>query len=176
MDVSGTYLWDTTLVVPGMDMEKSSTPPRKGGEEGLFFNVTAFRIRGDSMDRFLLKVFAFFFAFSLFLTPAARSQGSGVLVIEGGTLIDGNGGEPVRDALVIIRGNRIETVSQKGEASYPAGARVLQADGKYILPGLMDAHVHYSDWMAELMLNHGVTSVFEIGGGRGVGICPARSD
>ena len=96
--------------------------------------------------------------------PAQTNQ-QNVLVIEGGTLIDGNGGAPVRDALIIIRGNQIETVSRKGQAQYPAGARVLQADGKFIVPGLMDAHCHYQDWMPELMLHFGVTSIFEIGGG-----------
>ena len=105
---------------------------------------------------------------SVFCLPSAvRGQGgeSAVLVIEGGTLLDGNGGPPVRDALIVIRGNKIETVSQKGRAGYPPGARVLRADGKFIVPGLMDAHIHYQDWMAELALNHGVTSAFEIGGG-----------
>lgn len=86
------------------------------------------------------------------------------LVIEGGTLLDGNGGTPVPDALVVIRGNKIETVSRKGQASYPAGAQVLHADGKFILPGFMDAHVHYAGVLAELLLSHGVTSVFDIAG------------
>lgn len=87
-----------------------------------------------------------------------------MLVIDGGTLIDGNGGAPVRDALIIVRGNKFETVSRRGQASYPAGAQVLHADGKFILPGLMDAHVHYGGFLAELLLAHGVTSVFDIGG------------
>jgi len=87
------------------------------------------------------------------------------LVIEGGTLIDGNGGTPVRDVLIIIQGNRIKTVTQKGQAVYPSGARVVRADGKFIVPGLMDAHVHYGEWLPELFLAYGVTSIFEIGGG-----------
>lgn len=86
------------------------------------------------------------------------------LVIEGGTLIDGNGGKPVPDACILIRGNGIEAVSRKGQGPYPAGARLLRADGKFILPGLIDAHVHYSGFLAELLLVHGITSVFDIGG------------
>ncbi len=86
------------------------------------------------------------------------------LVIEGGTLIDGNGGEPLPDALIVVQGNRIDSVSRKGQASYAAGAQVLKADGKFILPGLIDAHVHYSGFLAELLLCHGITSVFDIGG------------
>ncbi len=43
--------------------------------------------------------------------------------------------------------------------------RILDASGKFIVPGLMDAHVHYAGWMAELNLHFGVTSIFSIGSG-----------
>ncbi len=120
--------------------------------------------------RYSLVISCFLFSWFNSVPAAAQQEQPAVLVIEGGTLIDGNGGAPVADALIIIRGNRIETVSRKGQAQYPAGARVLQADGKFILPGLMDAHVHYQDFLAELLLTHGVTSVFEIGGGGELGL------
>ncbi len=98
-----------------------------------------------------------------------------VIVIEGATLIDGNGGTPVADSAIIIRGNRIDAVSKKGQGSYPAGAQVINADGKFVVPGLMEAHTHYNDeHMAELFLNHGVTSVFEIGGGEEWGIAQKK--
>ncbi len=99
------------------------------------------------------------------LPVVAQESDPEILVIHGGTLIDGNGGPPIQDALIIIRGNRIESVSSGGQASYPADAHVLDANGKFILPGLMDAHAHYAGWMAELNLNHGVTSIFSIGSG-----------
>jgi hypothetical protein len=86
-------------------------------------------------------------------------------VIEGGTLIDGNGGEPIENALIIIEENKIRSVGKKGNLRYPDDSQVIRADGKFILPGLMDAHSHYQDWMTELVLTHGVTGVFEIGGG-----------
>lgn len=112
-----------------------------------------------------------FLASALFLclwqtTPAAVAQTpqQPVLVIEGGTLIDGNGGQPVRDSVIVIRGNKIETVWRKGAGAYPAGAQVLHADGKFILPGLSDSHVHYQWWMPELFLNHGVTTAYMIAG------------
>ncbi len=104
-----------------------------------------------------------------FLICAVAQRGecgeSEVVVIEGGTLIDGNGGAPLTEAIVVIRGNRIETVARKGQVTYPAGAKVLQAQGKFIVPGLMDGHNHYRDWMNEITLHYGVTSVFELGGG-----------
>jgi hypothetical protein len=92
--------------------------------------------------------------------PAQAQQPA--LVIEGGTLIDGNGGAPVPDAVVIIQGNRITSVSRKGQASYPANARILKADGKFILPGLWDAQVVYQWYFGEMMLDHGVTSTIDV--------------
>jgi hypothetical protein len=95
----------------------------------------------------------------------SQETGPDVLVIEGGTLIDGNGAAPVGDSVIVIRGNRIDTVGRRGQVRHPRNARVLDATGKYIVPGFMDAHVHYAGWMAELSLHFGVTSVFSIGSG-----------
>ena len=103
---------------------------------------------------------------SLWFIPARMAAQSGPvtpLVIEGGTLIDGRGGQPVGDARIVIRGDRIETVSRKGQGSYPAGARVIEADGKFILPGLIDSHVHYREYMGEMFLAYGVTAVYDLG-------------
>jgi imidazolonepropionase-like amidohydrolase len=115
----------------------------------------------------LASICRFIFFAALFQCSFALAQegDTKVLVIEGGTLIDGNGGNPVEDAFVVIRGNRIESVGSGSGAPYPAGAQVIDAKGKYILPGLMDAHCHYAGWMAELNLNYGVTSIFSIGSG-----------
>ena len=82
-----------------------------------------------------LVTLAFVFLSGLIVHLAAQGQ-QPALVIEGGTLIDGNGGAPVPDAVVIIQGNRITSVSRKGQASYPPNAQILKADGKFILPGL----------------------------------------
>jgi predicted amidohydrolase len=95
--------------------------------------------------------------------PAARSQQSAALVIEGGTLIDGNGGTPVRDSVVVIEGNKITKVSRKGQVSYPANAVIIKADDKYVLPGLFDSQNSYSWYFGEAMLNHGVTSTIDVG-------------
>lgn len=89
---------------------------------------------------------------------SARSQQAPALVIEGGTLIDGNGGTPLPDSEVVIQGSRIASVSRKGQAPYPANAWIIKADGKYVLPGLFDSQNSYSWYFGEAMLNHGITS------------------
>ena len=78
------------------------------------------------------------------------AQGQGAIVIQGGTLIDGNGGAPVPNAVVVIQGNRITAVGPSGLVLIPAGARVIDAAGKYVLPGLWDAQVNYAWYWGEV--------------------------
>ena len=93
------------------------------------------------------------------------AQNAPALVIQGGTLIDGNGGAPVANAVVVIQGNRIAAAGPAGQVQVPAGARVINAAGKYVLPGLWDGQTNYSWFNGELNLNQGVTSVMDIGNG-----------
>ena len=85
------------------------------------------------------------------------------LVIEGGTLIDGNGGTPVLEAVIVITGNKIASVSRKGQLSYPPNAQVIKAGGKFILPGLWDSHGYGTWFLNDMYLNHGVTSIVDNG-------------
>ncbi len=75
------------------------------------------------------------------LVSAQAPEPDVVLVIEGGTLIDGNGGAPVADSVIVIRGNRIASVSRRGQAPYPPGAHIINATGKFVMPGLFDSQV-----------------------------------
>jgi imidazolonepropionase-like amidohydrolase len=68
------------------------------------------------------------------------AQATPVKVLRNGYLIDGTGRKPVRDASIIIRGNTIEEVGKT--LDIPKGAEVIDAAGKTIVPGLIDAHVH----------------------------------
>jgi imidazolonepropionase-like amidohydrolase len=81
----------------------------------------------------------------------------------GGTVIDGRGGPPAEDAVVLVHGERIERVGRREEVEVPAGADVIDTTGRFLLPGLIDVHVHYFEWMGELFLAHGVTSVKDVG-------------
>jgi imidazolonepropionase-like amidohydrolase len=87
---------------------------------------------------------------------------SRAVVIQGGTLIDGTGRPAVEDAVVVFEGGRIQEVGKRGEVKIPRGAQVIDAKGKTILPGLIDGHCHYWEWMGELYLAYGVTTCPDI--------------
>ena len=58
------------------------------------------------------------------------------------TVIDGTGAAPMADSLVLVRGGRIAAVYSAGSRPVPDGARVEDLTGKWVMPGLIDAHVH----------------------------------
>lgn len=101
-------------------------------------------------------------------SPQAQENlvGANRLVIQGATLISGTGSTPVQNAVVVIEDNRITAVGPAGQVSVPQGAEVIQADGKFIIPGLSDMHVHWQGWMPELFLAHGVTSAVDLESGQ----------
>jgi imidazolonepropionase-like amidohydrolase len=65
-----------------------------------------------------------------------------VTVIRAGTLIDGKANTPTHDQVIVIRGNRIESVSSAATAKIPAGATVIDLSKATVLPGLIDSHTH----------------------------------
>jgi imidazolonepropionase-like amidohydrolase len=64
------------------------------------------------------------------------------LALVGGTLIDGNGGPPLEDACLVIRGRDILAVGPRASTRVPDDAVRINVEGKTVLPGLIDAHVH----------------------------------
>jgi imidazolonepropionase-like amidohydrolase len=68
------------------------------------------------------------------------------LLIKNGTLIDGSGGDPVPNTLVVVQGNRIIHIGPADSSIRPESPddSVIDATGKFILPGLIDAHCHIS--------------------------------
>jgi len=77
-----------------------------------------------------------------FTAWADNASAETLYAITGGRLIDGNGGRPVTDSLIIVQGDTIRSVSRAGETEIPSGALVIDAAGKTIIPGLHDMHVH----------------------------------
>jgi imidazolonepropionase-like amidohydrolase len=65
-----------------------------------------------------------------------------MIVLNGGTLIDGTGAAPVKQSAVVIRNGRIETVGTAGAPTWPKDADVIDLSGKTVLPGLIDCHDH----------------------------------
>ena len=67
--------------------------------------------------------------------PAARAQAPGpATALVGGTVIDGNGGAPLADAIVLIAGGRVTAVGPRNRVPIPTDARQVDARGQWILP------------------------------------------
>ncbi|WP_367046377.1 amidohydrolase family protein [Streptomyces sp. Je 1-332] len=71
-----------------------------------------------------------------------RRPAGGDLVIEGGTLLDPATGEVTEDAVVVIVDGVVRSAGRRGSAEVPEKAEVLDAHGRWILPGLVEAHIH----------------------------------
>jgi len=105
----------------------------------------------------------------------------------GGTLIDGFGGPPIKNSVVLVEGERIARVGRVGEIPVPPTAEVISTEGMTVLPGLWDMHVHlmivghsdYAHWdstypalfesvimpaAARQLLLAGITSARDLGG------------
>ena len=80
-----------------------------------------------------------------------------VVAIVGGTIIDGTGGSPIKGGIIIMKGNRIDAVGSQSLLKVPNGAQIIDASGKYIIPGLMDANTHLCllhDWTPEILARY----------------------
>ena len=116
-------------------------------------------------------------------TGAASAQ---LKALVGGRLIDGFGGAPIEDSVILIDGERIEAVGTMGQIDIPQEAEIVSTEGMSVLPGLWDMHVHlmlvghsdYDHWdrtyipvfrstimpaAAEQLLLAGVTSARDLG-------------
>ena len=86
------------------------------------------------------------------------------IAIEGAILIDGTGAPPAAGVTLLIEENRIRQIGSSDEVRIPAQARRINGRGKYLIPGLINAHVHYSaPFLHRLYLAHGVTTVRDVG-------------
>lgn len=90
---------------------------------------------------------------------------TGVALV-GATLIDGSGGPARPDAAVVVRGGKIESVSSRAEFSLPKNTTPIDLRGKWIIPGLIDAHAHVAPWALPRYLAWGVTTVRDVHGAK----------
>jgi imidazolonepropionase-like amidohydrolase len=89
------------------------------------------------------------------------------LAITGVTLIDGSDTTPLPDRSVVIERDRFTAVGPVATTPLPPGAAVIDGRGKYLMPGLVDMHVHVytpEKWHPELFLAAGVTRTLDLGG------------
>lgn len=118
-------------------------------------------------------------------SPTAAQQ-SPTLALVGGRILDGFGGPPIENGVVLVAGERIVAVGQASEVDVPSGVRVVDTNGMTVLPGLCDMHVHlqllghgdYARWdqlyrdrteeimaiAAHQLLETGVTCARDLGG------------
>ena len=101
-------------------------------------------------------------------TPSPPAEPGGLAIV-GAQLIDGAGGDPLADSVVVIRDGRIVAAGPRETTETPAGAEVVDAGGKTIIPGLVDMHAHYGGDLAaaeramRTQLYYGVTAARSIG-------------
>ncbi len=128
------------------------------------------------MNRFTRLFGGIFFACLAFAQTSTGPYDT--LVIRGATMVDGTGAPPRGPVDIVIRRNMIQQVmssdpisrANNGAAQLPAGARVIEASGKYVIPGLIDLHIHLMDYVPleyqyKLLLGHGITTIRTFGVG-----------
>ena len=109
----------------------------------------------------------------LLLCIASQSRARAQIAFTHVTVIDATGAAPQPDRTVIVSGRRILDLGKASEISIPRSATVVDARGKFLIPGLWDMHVHeiFGDWIPEeekitpaLFVLNGVTGVRDMGG------------
>ena len=129
------------------------------------------------MKRTIISLFVLFGSL-LFLYPAFGNDGT--IAFVGATVIDGTDAEPLVDGTLVITDGRIRTVGPRRAGTIPNGANVVDVSGKYIMPGMINAHGHVgatvglngnggystSNLLRQLGLyaRYGVTAVNSLGG------------
>ena len=103
------------------------------------------------------------FLSALFLS-ACTQGGKGKTAYVGASVLDGNGGAAIPDAVIIVNQGRIEQFGPSSSVTVPKGATVVQLNGKWVIPGLIDGHTHVERWTLSRYLAYGVTSVRDVGG------------
>jgi imidazolonepropionase-like amidohydrolase len=109
---------------------------------------------------------------ALFLS-CSKNYAPGPLAITHVTLIDATGADPKPDVTVVVADGKIRAIGPSMAAQLPADAQVVDATGKFVIPGLTDFHLHLTgageptgsrDFFLPLLLANGITTVRDVGG------------
>ncbi|MCU1291108.1 MAG: hypothetical protein JWN60_3337 [Acidobacteria bacterium] len=111
------------------------------------------------------KIIAVLLIHAFAFNAVVEAQSTKVAVISGATVIDGTLRKPIKNAVIVIEGNRIRQVGAKNKIKLPRNARVIDAAGKFVIPGLADMHIHPGSSFLRgnsgaQMLASGFTTVF----------------
>lgn len=105
-------------------------------------------------------------------SPCQKEQfeksSSATLVIKNVTVIDGSGAAAKSDMAIVIKGNRIAEVVPAKNLKPPKNAKIINAEGKYAIPGLWDMHVHLknsTESALPVFIANGITSIRDMAGG-----------
>lgn len=98
------------------------------------------------------------------LSKKLSPEEKGALAITNANVIDGTGKEPLKDAVIVIENGRITSIGARSTVKIPKKAKVFDAQGKYVVPGLFDMHAHFEqvEW-GPVYLAAGVTTVRDVG-------------
>jgi hypothetical protein len=118
----------------------------------------------SSLDQFISAAVQANLAALAKLTASARVAPSNLLAITGATLENTNGNAPIPDSVILIGDGVILAAGARSKIRIPSTATILDATGKYAVPGLWDMHAHYEqvEW-GSIYLAAGVTSVRDVG-------------
>jgi len=97
---------------------------------------------------------------------SAGSQSASSIAFRGVTVVDVTGGPSRPGQTVLISGNRIVAVGASRDVRVPSGTRVVDARGKYVIPGLWDLHTHVTMFgrsSLALLIANGVTGIRDMG-------------
>ena len=94
------------------------------------------------MKKYLFTLISVAVFSTLFCRGTQRSETAGITVIEGATVIDGVSDAPIRDAILVIDGERISRIGRRGSFQPPENAQVIRMPGKTIIPGMFNLHGH----------------------------------
>jgi cytosine/adenosine deaminase-related metal-dependent hydrolase len=114
----------------------------------------------------MIRIISFLLLSSILLLAGGRTDPQQrALVLTHVTIIDITGGPPKTDMTVVITGNHITDLGEASKVSVPQGGKVIDARGKFLIPGLWDMHVHWYDKdTLALFITNGVTGIREMFG------------
>ena len=126
----------------------------------------------DTLNRLLVLVAAATLA-ACGESPLPPAEPVGLAIV-GAQLIDGRGGAPVPDSVLVIRDGRIVAAGPRAAIEVPAGAEVVDAAGRTVIPGLLDMHSHYRGDRAAVDQSLGTQLYFGVTTARSIGLDDAE--